>query len=309
MNTRFNLKPSEGLSLMLVLLGMSFQNMFAEDAIFSGPQPGEPTTPFNSIEIIGPNAGKEINVITENDGRPTVMLFVHGLERSILPLMRAVDQYGSQHADKLKTEFVFLAQERVEGMQRFARSLSSVKFKGRSTLSVDGIEGPGNYGLNKECLLTIIVADDNQVHGNFALVQPGIADAEKVIAAIAKIIGDPNPPTAAALASRDKAPGRMRPDAAQGRRPMVESKDPFPGAVPEDARLQGLLRQYIKKSNTDGDVDRILDQVRAYIKGKPALHKQAVDGWTRVLHFKDRYGTAYAVEQGQAFLIELTKPE
>lgn len=64
----------------------------AADPVFSGPQPGETTTAFKSVDIIGAEAGTERDVITLNNGAPTVLVFVHGLERSMLPLMRAVDE-------------------------------------------------------------------------------------------------------------------------------------------------------------------------------------------------------------------------
>lgn len=274
----------------------------AAEPVFSGPQPGEATTVFKSVDIIGAEAGQERDVITLNNGAASVLVFVHGIERSMLPLMRAVDDYGDKFKDRLKTEFVFLAAERVEGMERYGRSLNSIKLKGRSTLSVDGAEGPGNYGLNKECLLTIIAAKENKAQANFALVQPGIADAERVIAAIAKLIGDEKPPTAAEIAATPGQRGGMT------ARPPPPGKDPFPGAVPTDGKLQSMLRGYIRKENDDAAIDRMLQEVRDYIKDNADLKKQAVDGWTRILHFKDRYGTPYAVKQGEAFLEELKKP-
>ncbi len=275
----------------------------AADPVFSGPQPGEATTAFKSVDIIGTDAGKERDVITLNNGAPTVLVFVHGLERSMLPLMRAVDEYGGKFQDRLKTEFVFLAAERVGGMEKYAPALNSIKLKGRPTLSVDGAEGPGNYGLNKECLMTIIAAKENKTQASFALVQPGIADAERVIGAIAKMIGDEKPPTAAEIAAAQPQRGEMaqRPMAAKG-------KDPFPGAVPTDGKLQSMLRSYIRKENDDATIDRMLQEVREHIKDNTDLKKQALDGWTRILHFKDRYGTPYAVKQGEAFLEELKNP-
>ena len=277
--------------------------LHAVESVFSGPQPGEATTAFKSVDIIGAEVGKERDVIALNQGAASVLVFVHGIERSMLPLMRAVDDYGDKFKDRLKTEFIFLAAERVEGMERYGRSLNSIKLKGRSTLSVDGAEGPGNYGLNKECLLTIIAAKENKVQANFALVQPGIADAERVIAAIGKLIGDEKPPTAAEIAA---APGQRGGMAA--RPAPTPGKDPFPGAVPTDGKLQSMLRGYIRKENDDAAIDRMLQEVRDHIKDNADLKKQAVDGWTRILYFKDRYGTPYAVKQGEAFLEELKKP-
>jgi hypothetical protein len=65
------------------------------------------------------------------------------------------------------------------------------------------------------------------------------------------------------------------------------------------------LRQFIQKSNSNEQVDKVLNQVRSYIKGNENLIKQAVNGWTRVLHVK--YGTDYAQAEGDSFVNELRK--
>ena len=57
-------------------------------------------------------------------------------------------------------------------------------------VSVDGNEGPGAYGLNRAVTLTILVAKDNIVTANFALVQPSLpADAPRVLGEVVKLIG------------------------------------------------------------------------------------------------------------------------
>ena len=82
-------------------------------------------------------------------------------------------------------------------------------------------------------------------------------------------------------------------------------KEDFPGAVPADAKLVGLLRQFIRPTNDDATVDRVLAEVKTHIKDNADLTKQAADGWTRVLHFGDRYGTPYARKVGQEFLDQI----
>ena len=84
-------------------------------------------------------------------------------------------------------------------------------------------------------------------------------------------------------------------------------QDPFPGAVPTDEKLNGLLRRFIRPNNDDATVDRLLGEVKAHLKDDPALKKQAIDGWTRILHFGDRYGTAHARKAGAEFLENLKK--
>ena len=99
------------------------------------------------------------------------------------------------------------------------------------SLSPDGAEGPGNYGLNKDCLMTIVTLKDGKVVANFALVQPGIADAPKVLAALAKTCGDENPPTLEALTAKQPGAGmaRGRPAEAMKRDAVCEAEGGISG--------------------------------------------------------------------------------
>ena len=154
--------------------------------------------------------------------------------------------------------------------------------------------------------MTVVISKENRVTDNFALVQPGIADAPKVLAALAKVSGDTNPPTVEALLPAARAE-RMAARPGRERMQAPANSEPFPGAVPTDEKLQGLLRQFIRPTNDDATVDRVLEQVKEHIKDDANLKNQAIDGWVRVLHFGDRYGTAYARKVGGEFLQNLQK--
>jgi len=297
--------------LLLALTLACSVSLPAADALYSGPQPGEKTTGFKVIEIGGARDGAERDPIADNAGAPTALVFIHQAERSLVPLLRVIEQYDIERQDRIKTEVVFLTPDRLAGEQRVRAANGSLKLKTRVGLSPDGLEGPGNYGLNKDCLMTIVTARDNKVVANFALVQPGIADAPQVVAALAKTCGDDNPPTAEALAAKQPSYGmaRGRPmEAMKKDAPDAKPKENFPGATPTDEKLTGLLRQFIRASNDDATVDRVLADVKAYIKDNPGLTRQAADGWTRVLHFGDRYGTPYARKAGREFLDSIQKP-
>ncbi|MBN9688704.1 MAG: hypothetical protein J0M24_00570 [Verrucomicrobia bacterium] len=295
--------------MAILLAATAFARLLAADPVFSGPQPGEKTTGFKVVAIGGDADGKERDPIAENAGAPTALVFIHQIERSLIPLLRVIEQYGIERKDRLKTEVVFLTPDRLAGQQRVRSANGSLKLQSRVGLSPDGAEGPGNYGLNKDCLMTIVTAKDNKVVANFALVQPGIADAPNVIAALAKTCGDENPPTAEALAAKQPGYGMARGrDAAAMKKGDSKPKENFPGAVPTDEKLTGLLRQFIRPTNDDATVDRVLGEVKTYIKGDADLTQQAADGWTRVLHFGERYGTAYARKVGREFLDSLSKP-
>ena len=282
----------------------------AADPVFSGPQPSEKTTPFKVLDIAAEQDGVERDPVTEGAGGAVALVFVHGIERSLVPLLRVVDQYGAARKDLIRTEFVFLASDRLAGEQRVKAASRSLRMHSRVGLSVDGPEGPGNYGLNKDCLMTIVAARGNTVTANFALVQPGIADAPRVIEALAQTCGDTNPPTIADLSTppMDRAGARRGNEAMRRPNADASAKDPFPGAVPTDGPLQSLLRRFIRSTNDVATTDQILADVKAHIHGQSDLEKQAADGWTRVLHFGDRYGNEYSRKIGREFLDQLQKP-
>jgi hypothetical protein len=181
-----------------------------KEKVFSGPQPGEKVTSFEVRSLTAQGPGAKRDPIKAAAGLPVALVFLHGLERSMAPLMRVVDQYGADQKGKLNTEFVFLIDDPIRGDRGLPRVVQSLKMRARVGYSVDGIEGPGNYGLNKECLMTIVLAKDGKVTANFALVQPGIADAPGIIAAMAKLAGDKKPPTAEVLLARQN-PNNRRP--------------------------------------------------------------------------------------------------
>jgi hypothetical protein len=220
----------------------------------------------------------------------------------LVPLLRSIDTYGASNVARLRTELVFLHADRLAGEPRIKAAAGSLRLRSPVGLSLDGAEGPGNYGLNKDCLMTVLGVRSNVVVTNFALVQPGIADAPRIIAALAALCGDTNPPSAEVLLAAANA-GRMAPD--RNRTNAPAGKDPFPGAVPTDDRLQGLLRRFIRPTNDNATADAILAEVKEYIAKEPELRKQAADGWTRVLHFGDRYGTEYSRKIGTEFLKSL----
>jgi hypothetical protein len=263
------------------------------------------------LGISGATSQSERDPVAENKGGPIALVFLHALERSLVPLLRVTDEYGALRKDHLKTEVIFLGADRISAEQRMKAAVNSLKLKANVGLSLDGSEGPGNYGLNKECMMTIVIAKDDKVTANFALVQPGIADAPKVIEALARVSGDQNPPSVEKLnVGRNPAmargrDGEMRRGAAEAK--AGERKEPFPGAVPTDEKLVAMLRSFIRPTNDDATVDKVLAEVKAYIKDDADLRKQAMDGWTRILHFGDRYGTPYARKKGTEFLEELKK--
>ena len=143
----------------VIIVPLLAASLFAADSekIFSGPQPGEKATPFEVRLLSAKGPGEKRDPIKAAAGRPVVLVFLHGLERSMVPLMRVVDQYGADQKARVNTEFIFLTDDSIRGDRNLPRVINSLKTRARAGYSVDGIEGPGNYGLNKDCLMTIVL--------------------------------------------------------------------------------------------------------------------------------------------------------
>lgn len=311
---------------------------WAQETLYSGPQPGEKLPAFKVLKVVGTPQPQE-ETITPGD-EPTVLVFWHGVERSALPLLRVVDQYATERKGQVRLHHVILYPDRLEGEKRIPLVQQSLRLGSAPYLSPDGMEGPGSYGLNKKCLVTILVGKAGKTTASFALVQPGFADAPKVVKAMAAAVGDANPPGAIELEDKwmamraatgtRRAPAPMPADLStekglreavlalqaevaalrkeiaelKGRQPAPPT-GPLPGAAPTDPNLTRLLRAFIQLNNTDTKVDDVLKEVAEYIKEKPELAVQARNAWIRVLHLK--YGTAYAQTAGQKFVESLKK--
>ena len=166
----------------------------ADDPVFSGPQVGETLTPFEVLSVYGDTAGTRVDPIKLAGGEPTLLVFVHKLTRPGIALTRAITGYAvSQKSHRVRSGIVWLDDDKAAAEAYLTRAAGSLNFVVPVGVSVDGGEGPGAYGLNRNVELTILVAENDIVKANFALVQPSVTEAAKIAAELAKLIGQPAP--------------------------------------------------------------------------------------------------------------------
>ena len=162
------------------------------DPVFSGPQVGEQLVPFKVLAVGGPQSGTEIDPIERAAGKPTLLVFVHKLTRPGMALTRGLTEYATVQ-DGVATGIVWLDEDKGKAEAYLKRAKSSLNLTAPVGISVDGGEGPGAYGLNRNVELTILVAKNNKVTANFALVQPSLTEGPKIAGELAKLIGKPAP--------------------------------------------------------------------------------------------------------------------
>jgi hypothetical protein len=279
-----------------------------QDEKFSGPQKGEKTPPFRVFDIA---TRQEVDYVAEWKGAPALLVFVHEYTRPAAGLMRALDETVQiKQARGLRAAYVSLSENRDGAERHLPLVAKSLNLKSPLTISVDGKEGPGAYGLNREVTLTVIVARENRVHANFALTQPNDTDAPRIRAAIDEVLkvaveppsGTPDELRAEVVRLREQVLSlqeevarlkleAQRAGAAAARR--MEAP-PAPERPREDERLVAMCRRLIQQQAAPEEIEAAVRDIEGYIEGKDDLRKQYVGILTRVLDLK------YGNEAGQA---------
>jgi hypothetical protein len=287
---------------MQVLLAALLLTQAATDEKFSGPQKGEKTAGFVVYDV---GLRKEVDFVGEGKGAPALLVFIHEFTRPAAGLMRALDDYAQvKQVRGLRTIFVSLSEDRDGAERRVPQIIQSIKLKSPVGISVDGKEGPGAYGLNREVCLTVLVSKGDKVHANFAFISPNDTDAPKIRAAIDEVLqgpaeaptGTPEELKAEILRLREENL-RLKEEVAalklQAQRPppppagsMRRSPQPATPEAPKDERLVNHCRRLIQQAATQEDLDAAVKDIEAYIEGKDDLRRQYVEVLSKVLELK-----------------------
>jgi hypothetical protein len=254
--------------------------LFAQDPVFSGPQPGEKVTPFRLRGVFDDLAGKEFDLVAKADGKPLAIVFIHKATRPSVGMTRVVMDYAAKRAkDGLVAGVVYLEDDATEAENFLKRARHAFPVQVPVGISVDGREGPGAYGLNRNVELTILVAKENVVKASFALVQPSIqADAVRVAKAIAEAAGVGQAPTLADLGiGADGMPARARTAAG-------------------NPQLESLLRALIQRDTNDQAVQEAAAAIEKLIASNAAAKTQLGEITSRIVRAEKvpNYGTAAA---------------
>jgi hypothetical protein len=174
--------------------------------VFSGPQPGEKLPPLKGRIVIGDNAGKEVDILSDAKGKPTLLVFMNKWNEEVAELMRVITFYAEQQRQApLAAAVVWLTSDPIDLAAKLEYARPHMPRNTPVGISLEGPEGPGAYGLNRHVQMTILVADRNVVTSNFALVQPSVnGDAAAVLAALVKVIGGKPPTLAEVLSAREQ---------------------------------------------------------------------------------------------------------
>ncbi len=252
------------------------------DPIFSGPQVGEPVASFSMTGVFGKEAHENIDLVKRSDGGPLLLIFVHERSRPAIGLSNTLAKFAASLDGQLTCGICYLTDDSSEArnwMKRFEQYFDKSVSVG---IAADGVEGPGQYGLNRNVAVTIVAANQNEVTANFALMQPELqADGQAVIDAVATMMGNDSPPRIAQfLPRRDRNAGNQ---------------------VSRELGL--LLRQLVNKQATAAEVDEVAKKVDEFLKEHPEQTSPMGALCHRLVNGEEPAGT----EAAQKYLADWSK--
>ena len=252
----------------------------ADEAIFSGPQAGEPLPELSAISVIGKQTGKEIVLVQEEQQAPTLLIFVHNITRPSIGLARTLSGYAHSRAgDGLQTAVIFLTDDPTEGETRIKRMQHALTAEVPTGISPDGAEGPGSYGLNRNVSLTILIAEKGLVRFSYPLVQPSMqVHLPQILKDLVSVIGGTVPPL-------DSLPGMAQ----------MAARDGSSTTAPD---MRPLLAPVIRRDATDEEVIAAAERVEQAAAGNPAVGRE-LDRISNTIINADKlqnYGTLKAQE-------------
>jgi hypothetical protein len=274
------------LSLLLLCCDDQDNYLCAQQPVFSGPQVGEKLPPLPVKGLTGQVAGEPFDVLERVGKQPTLLIFFHDLTRPAFGMTRALAKFAESKSQAgLKTVVVFLTDDPTQ-TEKWAEILpKQMPATPVYGYSVDGQEGPGAYGLNRNVILTILVANEGVVTFNAALIQPQLqADGPSVLKAIVDVTGGGPVPGIEQLAD-----ARMAMDPARSAEPSQEA------ALVE---MRELLRAVINRQATEDEVRKAAIAVDEFVAKHPAA-KTELARIANTIANSDKlgnYGTAAAQE-------------
>ncbi len=238
------------------LLALTCGTAAAEDKLFSGPQPGEKIAPFKVVQVSGPQTAKDVEIAGAATTGPMLLVFAHTINEPALGQMMELEWYVSKQ-EGLSGHYILLTDDRSKTEETAKRWWQTPFFsEAPMSISVDGLEGPGSYGLNRNVDMTVLLVNENKVVANLALLGANSVQSSKILAEVAKVMGTPVP-------SIDKIREEVRADRQRKRTGPLQRDRVF--KLAPDAQLGELMVLMLyRENNTEAYIQEAADDILAW---------------------------------------------
>ena len=227
-----------------------------DESEFSGPQPNEAITPFKALQVSSPERTQEIEIAGGEGKGTTLLIFLHKVNEPAIGLMIPLEWYAHRQ-EGLRSHYVILSEDRSKTEEMVKRWAARPFFAASPfSISLDGEEGPGRYGLNRNVILTVLIAKDQKVVHNFAFTAPNQTDAPEILAALAKTLDQPVP-------DWEKLQGELR--AERGRRREMRMRErPLYQLAPHPQIGRLMTSLVFTEDRSEERSQRVADEMRKW---------------------------------------------
>jgi hypothetical protein len=175
-------------SLVVLLASHGLARADDPPQVFSGPQAGEKLLSLKVQLVEDKRSSTTVDFQEMSNGRPTLLVVVNGTSRPAATFTRCLMNYAELYGDELFAGTVYLDADLSAAEQYLRQAPNWWRFGPPLGISLDGPEGPGSYGLNRNVNITVLVANRNTVLANFALIQPSLVDVPKILSHVAPLV-------------------------------------------------------------------------------------------------------------------------
>lgn len=140
----------------------------ASSEIKSGPQPGDKIGAFDVTKCGGAaddgvSVGDKLCYRCKYGGKPMVMVFTRKADDQVATLIKKLDKAVEKNSEKQLKAFVnFVGDDRKESEKR-AKRLAGDTENVPMVVPEESTNGPDNYGINPDAVVTVIVAREGKV--------------------------------------------------------------------------------------------------------------------------------------------------
>ncbi|MEM9645370.1 MAG: hypothetical protein AAF989_10275, partial [Planctomycetota bacterium] len=224
--------------------------------LFSGPQAGERLPAFQAIGVHGKRKETNFDPTEDIQDEPHVLIFMDdggvGV-RGLFGFIRALETIRDNTDKDLRLTTIFLGDDSsaLSGfVNRFSARLSESATVG---ISIDGRDGPGNYGLNRNVAMTVLVAKDGKVTHNFPMTQAMLYPDPHVLGAVAEVLGEDRESMASwfrkQATTQQARPGMRREDSSM-KNPAMEKKVDWEARFAELIKSRPAIRAKLASGQT-----------------------------------------------------------
>ena len=236
----------------------------AGEELFSGPQAGELLSEFEVQDLFADPA-KMLTIAPAPDQPPQLIIFVHEISRPGIGLVRVLTDAVTKFPEpRPEPKLIFLSDDPTATRQWASNARRALPAEIVLGVSLDGPEGPGALGLNRNVAMTVLVVRGEEVGANFALVQPSATvDGPKILRALCE----------AAEGDWSKLEPTLQLNSAAPMRPQAI----------DDATFRQHVSPLLNRDASAEEIERIAENFERLARENPAFRERLIDAASRIV--------------------------